>query len=172
MPASARREIDRVLSEVREQKRPGYIPPSTDVARFPTEPPVPRCPATPAAPAPARCRRSSTTATALIADHSSPWSRLVGPSLTGGQKPSVTGGRRGAARHVDVGKEPARRELINFLGIYAGRPAPSRCAPRLKRPWFWSTPELVFTDWSAASSASGSTRPGPSISGSPKQRGR
>ena len=39
MPATARREIDRVLSEVREQKRPGYILLSTDVARFPTEPP-------------------------------------------------------------------------------------------------------------------------------------
>jgi indolepyruvate decarboxylase len=39
MPATACREIDRVLSEVREQKRPGYILLSTDVARFPTEPP-------------------------------------------------------------------------------------------------------------------------------------
>lgn len=39
MPATACREIDRVLSEVREQKRPGYILMSTDVARFPTEPP-------------------------------------------------------------------------------------------------------------------------------------
>ncbi len=45
MPATACREIDRVLSEVREQKRPGYILMSTDVARFPTEPadaPLPR----------------------------------------------------------------------------------------------------------------------------------
>jgi len=40
MPATACREIDRVLSEVREQKRPGYILLSTDVARFPTEPPA------------------------------------------------------------------------------------------------------------------------------------
>src|SRR6185312_1049510 len=40
MPATARREIDRVLCEVREQKRPGYILLSTDVARFPTEPPA------------------------------------------------------------------------------------------------------------------------------------
>jgi alpha-keto-acid decarboxylase len=39
MPATACREIDRVLSEVREQKRPGYLLISTDVARFPTEPP-------------------------------------------------------------------------------------------------------------------------------------
>src|SRR5271167_1953935 len=40
MPATATREIDRVLSEVREQKLPGYLLLSTDVARFPTEPPA------------------------------------------------------------------------------------------------------------------------------------
>src|ERR1700756_6037259 len=34
MPATATREIDRVLSEVREQKKPGYLLLSTDVARF------------------------------------------------------------------------------------------------------------------------------------------
>lgn len=39
MPATATREIDRVLSEVREQKRPGYLLMATDVARFPAEPP-------------------------------------------------------------------------------------------------------------------------------------
>ncbi|WKG02648.1 alpha-keto acid decarboxylase family protein [Mycolicibacterium sp. HK-90] len=39
VPATATREIDRVLSEVREQKRPGYLLIATDVARFPTEPP-------------------------------------------------------------------------------------------------------------------------------------
>ncbi|OCB13721.1 indolepyruvate decarboxylase [Mycolicibacterium porcinum] len=39
-PATATREIDRVLSEVREQKRPGYLLIATDVARFPTEPPT------------------------------------------------------------------------------------------------------------------------------------
>lgn len=39
-PATATREIDRVLSEVREQKRPGYLLLATDVARFPTEPPA------------------------------------------------------------------------------------------------------------------------------------
>ncbi|WP_268811534.1 alpha-keto acid decarboxylase family protein, partial [Mycolicibacterium houstonense] len=40
VPATATREIDRVLSEVREQKRPGYLLIATDVARFPTEPPT------------------------------------------------------------------------------------------------------------------------------------
>ena len=40
MPATATREIDRVLSEVREQKLPGYLLLATDVARFPVEPPA------------------------------------------------------------------------------------------------------------------------------------
>jgi indolepyruvate decarboxylase len=39
IPATATREIDRVLSEVREQKRPGYLLLATDVARFPVDPP-------------------------------------------------------------------------------------------------------------------------------------
>lgn len=39
VPATATREIDRVLSEVREQKRPGYLLLATDVAEFPVEPP-------------------------------------------------------------------------------------------------------------------------------------
>ena len=46
-PATATREIDRVLSEVREQKRPGYLLLATDVAEFPVEPPssaLPRYP--------------------------------------------------------------------------------------------------------------------------------
>jgi len=40
VPATATREIDRVLSEVREQKLPGYLLVATDVARFPVEPPA------------------------------------------------------------------------------------------------------------------------------------
>jgi len=40
VPATATREIDRVLSEVREQKLPGYLLLATDVARFPVEPPT------------------------------------------------------------------------------------------------------------------------------------
>lgn len=39
IPATATREIDRVLLEVREHKRPGYLLLATDVARFPVDPP-------------------------------------------------------------------------------------------------------------------------------------
>jgi indolepyruvate decarboxylase len=39
VPATATREIDRVLSEVRERKLPGYLMLATDVARFPVDPP-------------------------------------------------------------------------------------------------------------------------------------
>jgi indolepyruvate decarboxylase len=40
VPATATREIDRVLSEVHERKLPGYLMLATDVARFPVERPT------------------------------------------------------------------------------------------------------------------------------------
>lgn len=40
VPATATREIDRVLADVRERKLPGYLMLATDVARFPVEPPA------------------------------------------------------------------------------------------------------------------------------------
>ena len=51
MPATATREIDRVISEVREQRRSGYLLLPTDVARFETEQPPTRCHAIPGVPA-------------------------------------------------------------------------------------------------------------------------
>jgi len=39
VPATATREIDRVLAEVRDRRLPGYLLLATDVARFPAEPP-------------------------------------------------------------------------------------------------------------------------------------
>jgi TPP-dependent 2-oxoacid decarboxylase len=69
MPATARREIDRVLSEVREQKRPGYILLSTDVARFPTEPPADPLPHYTGGTSPRALSMFVEAATELIADH-------------------------------------------------------------------------------------------------------
>ena len=59
--SAATREIDRVLSESREQKRPGYLLIATDAARFPTEPPTAPLPRYIGGTSPARCRCSSTT---------------------------------------------------------------------------------------------------------------
>ena len=69
MPATARREIDRVLSEVREQKRPGYILLSTDVARFPTEPPGAPLSRYSGGTSPRALSMFTDAATELIADH-------------------------------------------------------------------------------------------------------
>ena len=69
MPATACREIDRVLSEVREQRRPGYILLSTDVARFPTEPPAAPLPRYTGGTSPRALSMFVDAATELIADH-------------------------------------------------------------------------------------------------------
>ncbi|GAB4965109.1 hypothetical protein MAHJHV53_02500 [Mycobacterium avium subsp. hominissuis] len=69
MPATARREIDRVLSEVREQKRPGYILLSTDVARFPTEPPEAALPRYTGGTSPRALAMFTEAAAALIGEH-------------------------------------------------------------------------------------------------------
>jgi TPP-dependent 2-oxoacid decarboxylase len=69
VPATATREIDRVLSEVREQKRPGYLLIATDVARFPTEPPTAPLPRYTAGTSPRALTLFTSAAAELIGDH-------------------------------------------------------------------------------------------------------
>jgi alpha-keto-acid decarboxylase len=69
MPATAAREIDRVLSEVREQKRPGYLLLPTDVARFETERPAAPLPRYTGGTSPRALSLFTEAATKLIADH-------------------------------------------------------------------------------------------------------
>jgi TPP-dependent 2-oxoacid decarboxylase len=69
MPATATREIDRVLSEVRERKQPGYILMATDVARFPAEPPAASLPRYTGGTSPRALSLFIDSATKLIADH-------------------------------------------------------------------------------------------------------
>lgn len=68
-PATATREIDRVLSEVREQKRPGYLLIATDVARFPTEPPSAPLPRYTGGTSPRALSMFTAAAADLIGDH-------------------------------------------------------------------------------------------------------
>lgn len=68
-PATATREIDRVLSEVREQKRPGYLLLSTDVARFPVDPPTAPLPVSSGGTSPRALDLFIEAARKLIADH-------------------------------------------------------------------------------------------------------
>lgn len=68
-PATATRDIDRVLSEVREQKRPGYLLIATDVARFPTEPPTAPLPRYTGGTSPRALSMFTAAAAEMIADH-------------------------------------------------------------------------------------------------------
>ncbi len=68
MPATATREIDRVLSEVREQRRPGYLLLPTDVARFETERPTAPLPRYTGGTSPRALAMFTEAATELIAD--------------------------------------------------------------------------------------------------------
>lgn len=69
MPATATREIDRVLCEVREQKRPGYLLLPTDVARFEVECPSAPLPRYAGGTSPRALAHFTEAATELIADH-------------------------------------------------------------------------------------------------------
>lgn len=68
-PATATRDIDRVLSEVREQKRPGYLLIATDVARFPTEPPTAPLPRYTGGTSPRALSMFTAAAAEMIAGH-------------------------------------------------------------------------------------------------------
>jgi indolepyruvate decarboxylase len=69
VPATATREIDRVLSEVREQKLPGYLLLATDVARFPTDPPREPLPRYTGGTSPRALSLFTDAAAKLISDH-------------------------------------------------------------------------------------------------------
>jgi len=68
-PATATREIDRVLSEVCEQKRPGYLLLATDVARFPVDRPDGPLPVRSGGTSPRALAQFVDAARALIGDH-------------------------------------------------------------------------------------------------------
>ena len=107
-----------MLCEVREQRRPGYLLLSTDVARFETEPPT--------APLPRYTGGTSPRALALFTEaatdtHRRPPADRAGRSAGSPvecrrQSRGAAGRRRRAARHADVGQEPGRRERTGIPG--------------------------------------------------------
>lgn len=148
MPATACREIDRVLCEVREQKRPGYLLLSTDVARFPTEPPGAPLPPLAGGTSPRALSLFTRAAADLIGDHQ----LTVLADLLVHRLQAVK--ELEALLSADVvphatlmwGKSLLDESSANFLGIYAGAASaePVRtaieCAPVLV------TAGVVFTD--------------------------
>ncbi len=148
MPATARREIDRVLSEVREQKRPGYILMSTDVARFPTEPPGTPLPRYPGGTSPRALAAFTGAAAALIADH-----RLtVLADLMVHRLQAVdeleTLLAADVVPHATLvwGKSMLDESAPNFLGIYAGAASAEPVRAAIEQAPVLVTAGVVFTD--------------------------
>ncbi|TVS88229.1 alpha-keto acid decarboxylase family protein [Mycobacterium helveticum] len=148
MPATARREIDRVLSEVREQKRPGYILLSTDVARFPTEPPDAPLPRYSGGTSPRALAMFVEAATELIAGH-----RLtVLADLLVHRLHAVK--ELEALLAADVvphatlmwGKSLLDESSPNFLGIYAGSASAEPVRTAIEQAPVLVTAGVVFTD--------------------------
>ncbi|WP_144209382.1 alpha-keto acid decarboxylase family protein [Mycobacterium tilburgii] len=148
MLATACREIDRVLSEVREQKRPGYILMSTDVARFPTERPAAPLPRYTGGTSPRALSLFVEAATKLIGDH-----RLtvladllvhrlqvvkeLEALLTADVVPYAT---------LMWGKSLLDESSPNFLGIYAGAASAPRVRAAIEDAPVLVTAGVVFTD--------------------------
>jgi alpha-keto-acid decarboxylase len=148
MPATACREIDRVLSEVREQKRPGYILLSTDVARFPTEPPGAALPRYTGGTSPRALSMFIDAAAELIADQQ----LTVLADLLVHRLQAVE--ELEALLAADVvpyatlmwGKSLLDESSPNFLGIYAGAASAEPVRTAIEDAPVLVTAGVVFTD--------------------------
>jgi indolepyruvate decarboxylase len=148
MPATATREIDRVLSEVREQKRPGYLLLSTDVARFETERPT--------APLPRYTGGTSSRALSLFTEAAS--QLIAGHQLT--VLADFLVHRLHAVEALEAllaadvvphatlmwGKSLVDETSPNFLGIYAGAASAEPVRRAIEEAPVLVTAGVVFTD--------------------------
>lgn len=147
-PANATREIDRVLREVLEQRRPGYLLLPADVAQVPSYPP--------AAPIPSPHNASSPGALAAF--------REAAAALLDGKRPTVLADllvhRFGAvdalAKLLDAGSLPHATLLWgksivdeldpNFLGIYIGANSEPRVRESVEEAEALILAGVQFTD--------------------------
>lgn len=148
MPATATREIDRVLSEVREQKRPGYLLLPTDVARFETERPTAPLPRYTGGTSPRALSLFTEAATKLIADH-----RLtVLADFLVHRLNAVD--KLEALLAADVvpyatlmwGKSLVDETSPNFMGIYAGAASAEPVRRAIEEAPVLVTAGVMFTD--------------------------
>ncbi|BAV40079.1 alpha-keto acid decarboxylase family protein [Mycobacterium ulcerans] len=148
MPATACREIDRVLCEVREQKRPGYLLLSTDVARFPTEPPGAPLPPLAGGTSPRALSLFTRAAADLIGDHQ----LTVLADLLVHRLQAIK--ELEALLSADVvphatlmwGKSLLDESSANFLGIYAGAASAEPVRKAIEQAPVLVTAGVVFTD--------------------------
>jgi alpha-keto-acid decarboxylase len=148
MPATATREIDRVLSEVREQRRPGYLLMPTDVARFETERPTALLPRYTGGTSPRALALFTEAATELIADQQ----LTVLADLLVHRLNAV--GKLEALLAADVvphatlmwGKSLVDESAPEFLGIYAGAASAEPVRRGIEDAPVLVTAGVVFTD--------------------------
>jgi len=148
MPATATREIDRVLSEVREQRRPGYLLLPTDVARFETEPPTAPLPRYTGGTSPRALALFTEAATTLIADHQ----LTVLADLLVHRLNAVDNLEALLAAdmvpHATLmwGKSLVDESAPDFLGIYAGAASAEPVRRAIEDAPVLVTAGVVFTD--------------------------
>ena len=148
MPATATREIDRVLSEVREQRRPGYLLLPTDVARFETEPPTAPVPRYSGGTSPRALALFIEAATTLIADHQ----LTVLADLLVHRLNAVDNLEALLAAdmvpHATLmwGKSLVDESAPDFLGIYAGAASAEPVRRAIEDAPVLVTAGVVFTD--------------------------
>jgi TPP-dependent 2-oxoacid decarboxylase len=149
VPATATREIDRVLSEVREQKRPGYLLIATDVARFPVEAPTAPLPRYTGGTSPRALALFTAAAAELIDNH-----RLtvladflvhrlgcvdeLNALLAADTVPHAT---------LMWGKSLVDESSSNFLGIYAGSASDEPVRRAIEDAPVLVTAGVLFTDF-------------------------
>jgi TPP-dependent 2-oxoacid decarboxylase len=148
VPATATREIDRVLSEVREQKLPGYLLLATDVARFPVEPPTAPLPSYTGGTSPRALALFTVAATELIGNHQ----LTVLADLLVHRLQAV--GQLEALLAADVvphatlmwGKSLVDETSPTYLGIYAGAASDERVRKAIEEAPVLVTAGVQFTD--------------------------
>lgn len=147
-PATATREIDRVLAEVREHTRPGYLLLSTDVARFPVDPP--------SAPLPRYGGGTSPRALALFTDAAR---RLIGTHQVTVLADLLVHRLNAVAKLTELlaadtvpyatlmwGKSLLDESSPNYLGIYAGAASAESVRRAVEEAPVLITAGVQFTD--------------------------
>lgn len=148
VPATATREIDRVLSEVREQKRPGYLMLATDVARFPTEPPTAPLPHYTGGTSPQALSLFTEAAARLIADHRLTVLAdfLVHRLGCVDELNTLLGADTVPHATLMWGKSLVDESSSSFLGIYAGAASAISVREAIENAPVLVTAGVLFTD--------------------------
>ena len=148
VPATATREIDRVLSEVYEQKRPGYLLIATDVARFPVEPPTAALPRYAGGTSPRALTLFTEAAAELIGDHRLTVLADLLVHRLGCVDALNTLLAADTVPHATLmwGKSLVDESSPDFLGVYAGAASQEPVRRAIEDAPVLVTAGVVFTD--------------------------